>query len=124
MCQQYLTKQGRYFYFRETDLIRLEISSFINLFQVIKKCKLVKSGEWNLDQKGILVDIKSTLIVTVSHGNDTSVEELGKKAANKIVDGKLHSKDVLEELKRKIISWQLVDSDNEDFMKLCQILQN
>ena len=49
---------------------------------------------------------------------------MGKKAANKIVDGKLHSKDVLQELKRKIISWQLVDSDNEDFMKLCQILQN
>ena len=54
----------------------------------------------------------------------SKIEEMVKKAANKIVDDKLHSEDVLQELKSKIISLQLVKSDNENFMKLCQILQN
>ena len=54
----------------------------------------------------------------------SKIEELVKKAANNIVDDKLHSEDVLQELKSKIISLQLVESDNENFMKLCQILQN
>ena len=51
------------------------------------------------------------------------IEEMVKKAPNKIVDDKLHSKDMLQELERKIISLQLVQSDNDNFMKLCQILQ-
>ena len=54
----------------------------------------------------------------------SKTEEMVKKAANKIVDDKLHSEDVLQELKSKIISLQLVESDNENFMKLYQILQN
>ena len=51
-------------------------------------------------------------------------EEMLKKAARKVVDDKLHSEDVLQELRSKIVSLQLVESDNENFMKLCQILQN
>ena len=47
-----------------------------------------------------------------------------KKAEKKIVDNKLHCENVLQELKSKIISLQLVENDNENFMKLCQILQN
>ena len=54
----------------------------------------------------------------------SKVEEMVKKEANNIVDDKLHSKDVLQELKRKIISLQLVESGNEIFMKLCKLLQN
>ena len=54
----------------------------------------------------------------------SKTEEIVKKAASKIVDDKLHSEDVLQELKIKIISLQLVESDNENFMKLYQILQN
>ena len=54
----------------------------------------------------------------------SKIDEMVKKAANNIVDDKLHSEDVLQELKSKIISLQLVESDNENFMKLYQILQN
>ena len=54
----------------------------------------------------------------------SKTEEMVKKAANKIVDDKLHSEDVPQELKSKIISLQLVERDNENFMKLYQILQN
>ena len=48
----------------------------------------------------------------------SKIEEMVKKAANKIADDKLHSDDVLQELKSKFISlqWELV--------KLRQILQN
>ena len=53
----------------------------------------------------------------------SKIDEMVKKAANNIVDDKLHSEDVLQELKSKIISLQLVESDNENFMKLYQILQ-
>lgn len=52
----------------------------------------------------------------------SKTEEMVKKAAN--VDDRIHSEDVLQALKSKIISLQLVESDNENFMKLCQILQN
>ena len=54
----------------------------------------------------------------------SKIDEMVKKAANNIVDDKLQSEDVLQELKSKIISLQLVESDNENFMKLYQILQN
>ena len=54
----------------------------------------------------------------------SKVEEMVKKEANNIVDDKLHSEDVLQELKRKIFSLQLVESRNEIFMKLCKLLQN
>ena len=54
----------------------------------------------------------------------SKTEEMVKKAANKIFDDKLHSEDVLQELKSKIISLQLVESDNENFIKLCQLLPN
>ena len=47
----------------------------------------------------------------------SKIEERVKKAANKIVDDKLHSGDVLQELKSQIISLQLFESDNENFMK-------
>ena len=40
-----------------------------------------------------------------------------KKAANKMFDDKLHSKDVLKELKSKIIRLPLVESHNENLMK-------
>ena len=56
--------------------------------------------------------------------SSSKIEEMVKNPPNKIVDDKLHSEDVLQELKSKIISLQLVKSDNENFMKLCQILQN
>ena len=46
-----------------------------------------------------------------------------KRAANKTVDDKLRSEDVLQERKCKIIRLELVESNNENFMKLCQILQ-
>ena len=54
----------------------------------------------------------------------SKIDEMVKKAANNIVDDKLHSEDVLQELKSKIISLQLVEGDNENFMKLYQILKN
>ena len=47
----------------------------------------------------------------------SKIEEMMKKAANKMFDDKLHSKDVLEELKSKIISLPLVESHNENLMK-------
>ena len=54
----------------------------------------------------------------ISQLSASKIEELVKKAANKIADDKLHSDDVLQELKSKFISlqWELV--------KLRQILQN
>ena len=52
----------------------------------------------------------------------TKIEEIVKKTANRIVDDKLLSKDMLQKLKSTIISLQLVQSDNENFMKICQIL--
>ena len=58
----------------------------------------------------VLVDIKKSLIFTL------------EQAANAIVDFELHSEDVLQELKSKIVSLQLVESDNEYF--IYQILQN
>ena len=48
----------------------------------------------------------------------SKIEEMVEKAVNKIVDDKLHSEDVLQEIKRKITSFQLVESDNENFLKL------
>lgn len=45
------------------------------------------------------------------------IEEMMKKAENKMLDDKLHSKDVLKELKSKIISLPLVESHNENLMK-------
>ena len=54
----------------------------------------------------------------------SKIEKMVKKAANNIVDDQLHREDVLQELTSKIISLQLVESDNENFMKLCQILQS
>ena len=58
----------------------------------------------------VLVDIKKSLIFTL------------EQAANTIVDFELHSEDVLQELKSKIVSLQLVEIDNEYF--IYQILQN
>ena len=54
----------------------------------------------------------------ISQSSASKIEEMVKKAANKIADDKLHSDDVLQELKSKFISlqWELV--------KLRQILQN
>lgn len=54
----------------------------------------------------------------ISQLSASKIEEMVKKAANKIADDKLHSDDVLQELKSKFISlqWELV--------KLRQILQN
>ena len=54
----------------------------------------------------------------ISQLSASKTEEMVKKAANKIADDKLHSDDVLQELKSKFISlqWELV--------KLRQILQN
>ena len=54
----------------------------------------------------------------------SKIKEMVKKATTKIVDDKLHTEDVLQELKNLIISLQLVEAFNENFMKLCQILQN
>ena len=54
----------------------------------------------------------------------SKIEEMVKRAATKTVDDKLRSEDVLQERKCKIIRLDLVESDNENFMKLCQILQN
>ena len=54
----------------------------------------------------------------------SKIEEVVKKVANKIPDAKLHTEDVLQELKSKIISLQLVESDTKNFIKLCKILQN
>ena len=53
----------------------------------------------------------------------SKIEEMVKRAANKTVDDKLRSEDVLQERKCKIIRLKLVESNNENFMKLCQILQ-
>ena len=47
----------------------------------------------------------------------SKIEEMMKKAANKMFDDKLHSKDVLKELKSKIIRLPLVESHNENLMK-------
>ena len=47
----------------------------------------------------------------------SKIEEMMKKAGNKMFDDKLHSKDVLKELKSKIISLPLVESHNENLMK-------
>ena len=58
----------------------------------------------------VLVDIKKSLIFTLG------------QATNTIVDVELHSEDVLQELKSKIVNLKLVESDNEYF--ICQILQN
>ena len=85
--------------------------------------------ERNLDQKLVLADLKSHLLSLqdmeiASHLLASKIEEMVKKAANKIADDKLHSEDVLQQLKCKIISLQLVESDDENFSKLCQILQN
>ena len=85
--------------------------------------------ERNLDQKLVLADLKSHLLSLqdmeiASHLLASKIEEMVKKAANKIADDKLHSEDVLKQLKCKIISLQLVESDDENFSKLCQILQN
>ena len=54
----------------------------------------------------------------ISQLSASKIEEMVKKVANKIADDKLHSDDVLQELKSKFISlqWELV--------KLRQILQN
>ena len=54
----------------------------------------------------------------------SKIEEMVNKATSKIVDVKLHSEDVVQELKSKIIGLQLVERGNENFMELCQILQN
>ena len=85
--------------------------------------------ERNLDQKLVLADLKSHLLSLqdmeiASHLLASKIEEMVKKAANKIADDKLHSEDVLQQLECKIISLQLVESDDENFSKLCQILQN
>ena len=47
----------------------------------------------------------------------SKIEEMVNKATSKIVDVKLHSEDVVQELKSKIISLQLVERGNENFMK-------
>ena len=54
----------------------------------------------------------------------SKIEEMMNKATSKIVDVKLQSEDVVQELKSKIIGLQLVERGNENFMELCQILQN
>ena len=54
----------------------------------------------------------------------SKIEEMVNKATSKIVDVKLQSEDVVQELKSKIIGLQLVERGNENFMELCQILQN
>ena len=54
----------------------------------------------------------------------SKIEEMVNKATSKIVDVKLHNEDVVQELKSKIIGLQLVERGNENFMELCQILQN
>ena len=54
----------------------------------------------------------------------SKIEEMVNKATSKIVDVKLQSEDVVQELKSKIIGLQLVERGNESFMELCQILQN
>ena len=60
--------------------------------------------EWNLDQFGVLVEIKNSYMEMTSQLSPGKIEEMVKKAPNKIVDDKLHSEDVLQELKIKIIS--------------------
>ena len=52
----------------------------------------------------------------------SKIEEMVNKATSKIVDVKLQSEDVVQELKSKIIGLQLVERGNE--LELCQILQN
>ena len=42
----------------------------------------------------------------ISQLSASKIEEMVKKAANKIADDKLHSDDVLQELKSKFISLQ------------------
>ena len=54
----------------------------------------------------------------------SKIEEMVNKATSKIVDVKLQSENVVQELKSKIIGLQLVERGNENFMELCQILQN
>ena len=55
--------------------------------------------KWNLDQKGLLVDISHLLplldMEMTSQLLPSKNEKMVKKAANKFVDDKLHSEDVL-----------------------------
>ena len=69
--------------------------------------------------------MSSSDLEITSHLLPSKIDEMVKKAANKIVYDKPHSDPVLlQELKSKIISLQLVESDDENFTKLYQILQN
>ena len=73
----------------------------------VKTCQ--ECGMEFKDQLRDLVDIKKSFIVILRYGNDISVvakaklKKWWKKASNKIVDDKLHSEGVLQELKSKII---------------------
>ena len=69
--------------------------------------------------------MSSSDLEITSHLLPSKIDEMVKKAANKIVYDKPRSDHVLlQELKSKIISLQLVESDDENFTKLYQILQS
>ena len=73
-------------------------------------------GGFSRQQKSQLLSLSDMEIT--SQLSPSKIEEMVKKATNKIVDYKLHNKDVLQELRSKIINLQLVESDNENLMKL------
>ena len=55
------------------------------------------------------------------------IEEMVKKEESKIVDDKLHSENVLQEPKSKVISLKLVESDMRtswNYVRYCKIQQN